>query len=75
MDFTKLSMLMTVRVIYKHVSQGLPRRACPGTPYVLPTCSRGSRVPWLLSLESLTSMGSVTRTIGSFQPYVLSSPR
>lgn len=74
LDFTKLSMLMIMRVIYKHVSQGLPRRACPGTPCVLPTCSRASRAPRLLSLKGLPSMGSVTRTISSFQPYVLSSP-
>lgn len=75
LDFTKFLVLIIMLVIYKPVK---PEAAPSGLALVDPasssTCSCDSRAPGLLSLKSSTSIGSVTRTISSFQPHVLSSP-
>lgn len=74
LDLTKLSMLIIVHVIYEHVKWEAAQAELALVDLASSACSWNDQAPGLLSLKSLTSMGSVTRTIGSFQPYVLSSP-
>jgi hypothetical protein len=75
LDCTKLSMLVITRVIYEHVkSEAAQAGFALVDPAPSSTYSQGCQAAGLLSSKSPTSMGSVTRTISSFQPYVLSSP-